>query len=61
MDKYDELIQSALIDVKNSKSIESIEKTRVKYFGKNGIINKELKLISTLDNDQKKKYWPKAQ
>ena len=51
MDKYDELIQSALIDVKNSKSIESIEKTRVKYFGKKGIINKEIKLISTLDND----------
>ena len=52
---YDQLIQSALIDVEKSDSIESIEQTRVKYFGKNGIINKELKSLAMLNPEQKKR------
>ena len=50
---YDQLIQSALIDVEKSDSIESIEQTRVKYFGKNGIINKELAFKEFRDSGAK--------
>lgn len=56
---YDQLIQSALIDVEKSDSIESIEQTRVKYFGKNGIINKELKSLAMLNPEQKKEVGQK--
>ena len=36
---YDQLIQSALNEVENAESSDSLEDVRVKYFGKNGISN----------------------
>ena len=59
MKDYDQLFQSALIDVEKSNSEESLETIRVKYFGKNGLINNELKNISKLTNDQKKQVGKK--
>ncbi len=59
MKDYDQLFQSALIDVEKSNSEESLETVRVKYFGKNGLVNNELKNISKLTNDQKKQVGKK--
>ena len=46
MKDYDQLFQSALIDVEKSEDLKTLEEFRVKYFGKNGIISKELKSLS---------------
>ena len=51
---YDELIQSALKEVKTSSSSEKLEEVRIKYFGKNGLFTQELKLLSNLSIDKKK-------
>ena len=51
---YDQLIQSALNEVENAESSDSLEEVRVKYFGKNGIITKELKALSSLPVTKKK-------
>ena len=59
MKDYDQLFQSALIDVEKSDSEESLENVRVKYFGKNGLINSELKNISKLTTEQKKQVGKK--
>ena len=56
---YDKLIQSAFDEVENSNSSDDLEKTRVKYFGKNGLFTQELKLLSALSVDQKKEYGKK--
>ena len=55
MTNYDQLIQSAMVEVDNCKSIENLEKTRIKYFGKNGLVNLELKKISSMSVELKKK------
>ncbi len=52
---YDQLIQSALNEVEKAESSKSLEQIRVKYFGKNGIVTKELKSISLLPVHEKKK------
>ncbi len=51
---YDKLIQSALNEVEQSNSSENLEKTRIKYFGKNGLFTNELKSLSDLSTKQKK-------
>lgn len=52
---YDQLIESALSEVEKASSTEEIEKVRVKFFGKNGLVTKELKSLGSLSNDQRKK------
>ena len=54
MNNYDQLLQSALIDVENSDSLDSLEKIRVMYFGRNGKINAALKTLSSLPSEEKK-------
>ena len=51
---HDQLIQSALNEVGNSNTIDALEETRVRYFGKNGLVTKELKSLSSLELKQKK-------
>ena len=55
MKDYDQLFQSALIDVEKSEDLKNFEEFRVRYFGKNGIISKELKSLSSLSEEDKKK------
>ncbi len=55
MENYDQLIQSAMVEVDSSNSIESLENIRIKYFGKNGIVSQELKKISKLNDEKKRK------
>ena len=50
----DKLIQSALNEVEECSSVECLEGKRVKFFGKNGLITKELKSLSKLPLEQKK-------
>ena len=56
MKDYDQLFQSALIDVEKSEDLKTLEEFRVRYFGKNGIISKELKSLSSLSEEDKKKF-----
>lgn len=51
---YDQLIQSALDEIENVESSDSLEEVRVKYFGKNGVITNELKSLSSMSIDKKK-------
>ena len=51
---YDQLIQSALNEVEKAESSKSLEGIRVKYFGKNGIVTRELKSISLLPVHEKR-------
>ena len=57
MENYDQLIQSAMVEVDSSNSIELLENIRIKYFGKNGIVSQELKKISKLNDEKKRKDW----
>ena len=59
MKDYDQLFQSALIDVEKSEDLKTLEEFRVKYFGKNGIISKELKSLSSLTVEDKKNFGKK--
>ena len=54
MTNFNQIFQSALVEVESSNSTDSIEKIRVKYFGKNGIINDELRKLANLDQDKKR-------
>ena len=60
MKDYDQLFQSALVEVDSSETSELLEKTRVKYFGKSGLFTLELKKISSLNPVEKKKPWKKT-
>ena len=55
----DQLIQSALNEVEACSSVECLEAKRVKFFGKNGLITKELKSLSKLPLEQKKELGEK--
>ena len=57
---HDQLIQSALNEVGTSNTIDSLEGTRVKFFGKNGLFTKELKSLSSMPLEKKKKIRYKA-
>ena len=54
MSDYDQLFQSVLVEVDNAMDSELLEKTRVKFLGKNGLISLELKKISSLSPEEKK-------
>ena len=53
MTDFGDVIFSAKNEVLESNSIESLEKIKVKYFGKNGLINNEMKKLSSLDAEGK--------
>ena len=59
MENYDQLIQSAMVEVDSSNSIDSLENVRIKYFGKNGVVNRKLKQISKLNNQEKREIGKK--
>ena len=59
MKDYDQLFQSALIDVEKSEDLKTLEEFRIKYFGKNGIISKELKSLTSLNEEDKKNFGKK--
>ena len=54
MTNYDQLIQFAMVEVEQCKSLDNLEKIRIKYFGKSGLINVELKKISSMSVELKK-------
>ena len=55
MDRINQLTRSALNDIDDCNEAENLESLRVKYFGKNGIVTLELKSLSSLSSDEKKK------
>ena len=55
MDRINQLTHSALNDIDDCNETENLESIRVKYFGKNGIVTLELKSLSSLSSDEKKK------
>lgn len=54
MSNFDEVFHSAMNEIDSCENIKNLEKVRIKYFGKNGIINLQMRKISTLSNDKKK-------
>ena len=52
---YDQLIESALNEVEKASSTEEIENVRIKFFGKNGLVTKELKSLISLSSEERKK------
>ena len=52
---YDQLIESAFYEVEKASSTEEIENIRIKFFGKNGLITKELKSLISLSSEERKK------
>ena len=59
MHDYNNLFQAALVDLDNANNLDLIEKTRVKYFGKNGLINSQLKLLSKSSPEERKEIGKK--
>ena len=54
MTNLDEVIDLAKLEINQSKSVQDLEDTRLKYFGKSGLINNEMKKISALNSEDKK-------
>ncbi len=54
MNDLNQLIQSSLDDVENSKDLKSLEKVRVNLLGKSGKITRELKNLSKYSFEEKK-------
>ena len=54
MKNYDQLIDSALVELESCDTPDTLEKVRVKYFGKNGEITSILKSLSSLSEREKK-------
>ena len=46
MTNLDEVIDLAKLEINQSKNVQDLEDTRLKYFGKSGLINNEMKKIS---------------
>lgn len=55
MDRINQLTRSALNDIDDCNEAENLESVRVKYFGKNGTVTLELKSLSSLSSEEKKK------
>ena len=53
---YDQLIESAFNEVEKASSTEEIENVRIKFFGKNGLVTKELKSLISLSSEERKKF-----
>ena len=54
MKNYDQLIDSALVELESCETLDKLEKVRVKYFGKNGEVTSILKSLSKLSETDKK-------
>ena len=54
MKNYDQLIDSALVELESCDTLDILEKVRVKYFGKNGEVTSILKSLSSLSEREKK-------
>ena len=54
MKNYDQLIDSALVELESCDNLDKLEKVRVKYFGKNGEVTSILKSLSSLSEREKK-------
>ncbi len=54
MSNLDKVFHSAMNEIHNSKNQKELENFRIKYFGKNGIINLEMRKISSLSIDERK-------
>ncbi len=54
MKDLDKVIQSSESELKNSKNLDHLEIIRLKYFGKNGLINKEMRNLSKLETNLRK-------
>ena len=54
MKNYDQLIDLALVELESCETLDSLEKVRVKYFGKNGEVTSILKSLSNLSETEKK-------
>ena len=48
MKNYDQLIDLALVELESCETLNSLEKVRLKYFGKNGEVTIILKSLSKL-------------
>ena len=59
MKTTDQLIHSAYADLTSCATIESLEKIRIKYFGKNGSVTELLKQLSSLSVEEKKEVGKK--
>ena len=46
MKNYDQLIDLALVELESCETLNSLEKARLKYFGKNGEVTSILKNLS---------------
>ena len=55
MKNYDQLIDLALVELESCETLISLEKLRLKYFGKNGEVTSILKSLSNLSETDKKK------
>ena len=54
MKNYDQLIDLALVELESCETLNSLEKVRLKYFGKNGEVTSILKSLSNLSEIDKK-------
>ena len=59
MSKLDEVAELAISEIEDSKNLSELESIRVKYFGKNGITNYEMKKISSLDSESRRELGKK--
>ena len=60
MSNLNEVIQLATKEIKDSTNLDELEKTRIKFFGKSGLINQEMKKISKLNAEKKKEIGKKG-
>ena len=59
MKNYDQLIDLALVELESCETLISLEKLRLKYFGKNGEVTSILKSLSNLSEIDKKEVGKK--
>ena len=59
MHDYINLFQAAKVDLDHANNLDLIEKTRIKYFGKNGLINSQLKLLGKSSPEERKEIGKK--
>ena len=59
MKNYDQLVDIALVELESCQTLNSLEKARLKYFGKNGEVTSILKNLSNLSEIDKKEVGKK--
>ncbi len=59
MPKLDKVTKLAIDEIEKSTDFIELESVRIKYLGKNGIINKEMRKFSELSAEEKKDYGKK--